>query len=85
MGTNYKGASLNFLEENHWGRPFFALFKSVRDKLQFTVSLNHTVDAPDCSSHPKLILTPCHMGIFSLKILTIFDQAELKFSNLSLN
>ena len=35
--------SLNFLEENHWGRPFFALFRSVREKLQLTVSLNHPV------------------------------------------
>ena len=32
--------SLNFLEENHWSRPFFALFRSVREKLQLTVSLN---------------------------------------------
>ena len=35
--------SLNFLEENHWSRPFFALFRSVREKLQLTVSLNHPV------------------------------------------
>ena len=35
--------TLNFLEENHWARPFFALFSSVREKLQFTVSLNHPV------------------------------------------
>ena len=33
--------SLNFLKENHWARPFFALFSSVREKL--TVSLNHPV------------------------------------------
>ena len=36
--------TLNFLEENHWARPFFALFSSVREKLQLTVSLNHPVD-----------------------------------------
>ena len=30
--------TLNFLEENHWARPFFALFSSIREKLQFTVS-----------------------------------------------
>ena len=35
--------SLNVLEENHRARPFFALFSSVREKLQFTVSLNHPV------------------------------------------
>ena len=35
--------SLNFLKENHWARPFFALFSSVREKLQLTVSLNHPV------------------------------------------
>ena len=35
--------SLNFLEENHWARPFFALFRSFREKLQVTVSLNHPV------------------------------------------
>ena len=35
--------SLNVLEENHRARPFFALFSSVREKLQLTVSLNHPV------------------------------------------
>ena len=35
--------SLNFLDKNHWARPFFALFSSIREKLQFTVSFDHPV------------------------------------------
>ena len=35
--------SLNFLKENHWARPFFALFSFIREKLQLAVSLNHPV------------------------------------------
>ena len=29
--------------ENHWVKLFFALFSSVREKLQFTVFLDHPV------------------------------------------
>ena len=43
MGHQNIKTSLIFLEKNHWGRPFFALFSSVRAKLQLTVSLNHPV------------------------------------------
>ena len=42
---NHIKTSLNFLKENHWARPFFALFSSVREKLQLTVSLNHPVSS----------------------------------------
>ena len=44
LGHQNIKTSLNFLEKNHWGRPFFSLFSSVREKLQLTVSLNHPVD-----------------------------------------
>ena len=47
--------SLNFLEENHWARPFFALFSSFREKLQLTVSLNHPVSSSSPSpDYPSL-------------------------------
>ena len=32
------------LGRNYWAKPYFALFSSVREKLQLTVSLNHPVD-----------------------------------------
>ena len=43
LGHQNIKTSLNFLEKNNSGRPFFALFSSAREKLQFTVSLNHHV------------------------------------------
>ena len=43
LGYQNIKTSLHFLAKNHWGRPFFAIFSSVREKLQLTVSLNHPV------------------------------------------
>ena len=40
LGYQNMKTSLHFLPKNHWGRPFFAIFSSVREKLQLTVSLN---------------------------------------------
>ena len=43
LGHQNIKTSLHFHSKNHWGKPFFAIFSSVREKLQFTVSLNHPV------------------------------------------
>ena len=45
--------SLNFLDKNHWGRPFFALFSSIRKKLQLSswnISTSYSLFGSPCST-----------------------------------
>ena len=69
LGYQNIKTSLHFLPKNHWGRPFVAIFSSVREKLQFTVSLNHPV--------PQII------GIFITDIGAFCVNSSTRLSRLS--
>ena len=50
LGHQNIKTSLNFLDKNHWARPFFALFSSIREKLR-SVSFDHPVPWFYCILH----------------------------------
>ena len=75
LGHQNIKTSLHFLAKNHWGRPFFAIFSSVREKLQLTVSLNHPVKdligsvSVDCTAIIAVVNAQCHAQIKTMQNL----------------